>query len=105
MGSRLWPRGCALAERLWSDPEGADVWREAEQRLLEHRRRMAVVRGIQADVVQPEFCRQVWPLSHFLMVTKTNLQKSITLILNFKGQQLEGSTVKLFAKIRVSSGL
>ena len=28
-----------------------------------------------------------------------------TLILNFKGQQLKGSTVKLFAKIRVGSGL
>ena len=73
MGSRLWPRGCALAERLWSDLEGADVWREAEQRLLEHRRRMAVVRGIQADVVQPEFCRQVWPLSHFLMITSAKI--------------------------------
>ena len=30
---------------------------------------------------------------------------SATLILNFKGQQLKGSTVKLFAKIRVGSGL
>ena len=30
---------------------------------------------------------------------------SDTLILNFKGQQLKGSTVKLFAKIRVSKSL
>ena len=58
VGSRLWPRGCALAERLWSEPEGREAWREAEQRLLEQRRRLAVVRGLDADVVQPEFCRQ-----------------------------------------------
>lgn len=58
VGSRLWPRGSALAERLWSEPEGREAWREAEQRLLEQRRRMSVVRGLDADVVQPEFCRQ-----------------------------------------------
>ena len=34
--AKLWPRGCAFAERLWSDPQET-TWREAEQRLLEQR--------------------------------------------------------------------
>jgi hypothetical protein len=42
--------------RLWSDPQDTS-WREAEQRLLEQRRRMAFERGIHADAIQPEFCR------------------------------------------------
>ena len=52
---RLWPRMSAFAERLWSDPD--TTWKKAEARFLEHRQRLTV-RGIAADVVQPEFCRQ-----------------------------------------------
>jgi len=54
---KLWPRGCAFAERLWTDPQETG-WREAEQRLLEHRRRLVHERGLHADAMMPEFCRQ-----------------------------------------------
>ena len=54
--SKLWPRGCAFAERLWTDPQQT-TWREAEQRLLEHRRRLVHERGLHADAMMPEFCR------------------------------------------------
>ena len=46
-----------MAERLWSDPIDTG-WKEAEHRILEQRRRMAIFRNIHADAVQPEFCRQ-----------------------------------------------
>ena len=32
--AKLWPRGCAFAERLWSDPQDT-TWREAEQANIE----------------------------------------------------------------------
>eukprot|EP00095_Tigriopus_kingsejongensis_P003204 maker-scaffold50_size457468-snap-gene-1.13 protein:Tk03204 transcript:maker-scaffold50_size457468-snap-gene-1.13-mRNA-1 annotation:"chitooligosaccharidolytic beta-n-acetylglucosaminidase" len=53
--SRIWPRLSAMAERLWSDP--TTPWQYAEARMLEHRSRL-VERGIKADAIQPEFCRQ-----------------------------------------------
>lgn len=55
--AKLWPRGSALAERLWSDPRGSSAWKSAEQRLLQHRHRMVKIHGIRADAIQPEFCR------------------------------------------------
>ena len=55
----MWPRACAFAERLWTDPQQT-TWREAEQRLLEHRRRLVHERGLHADAMMPEFCRQVY---------------------------------------------
>ena len=55
---KLWPRGCALAERLWSDPKDKDAWKSAEPRILQQRYRMVKILGIRADVIQPEFCRQ-----------------------------------------------
>ena len=57
MEAKVWPRTCAIAERLWSDPIDTN-WKEAESRILEQRRRMAVFRDIHADIIQPEFCRQ-----------------------------------------------
>ena len=55
--TKLWPRGCAFAERLWSDPQDTG-WKEAEDRLLEMRHLMVHERGLHADMPMPEFCRQ-----------------------------------------------
>jgi len=55
--TKLWPRGCAFAERLWSDPQDTS-WKEAEPRLLEMRHLMVHERGLHADAPMPEFCRQ-----------------------------------------------
>ncbi|XP_018025934.1 chitooligosaccharidolytic beta-N-acetylglucosaminidase [Hyalella azteca] len=52
---RFWPRGAALGERLWSDPD--HDWRDAEYRMVNHRQRL-VKRGVQADRLQPEWCHQ-----------------------------------------------
>lgn len=52
---RLWPRAAAMAERLWAEP--AESWRLAEQRMLIHRERL-VQRGLHADALEPEWCRQ-----------------------------------------------
>jgi len=52
---KLWPRASALGERLWSDP--ATNWKQAELRMLDHRARI-VERGLPADALQPEWCRQ-----------------------------------------------
>lgn len=54
---KLWPRSSAFAERLWSDPQSS-TWKDAEQRLLEQRRRLVSERGLQADAIMPEYCRQ-----------------------------------------------
>ncbi len=53
--ARIWPRLSAVAERLWSDPDSG--WRKAEARLLQHRHRL-VQRGVGADAIMPEYCRQ-----------------------------------------------
>ncbi|MCL4133757.1 UNVERIFIED_CONTAM: hypothetical protein GTU68_037765 [Idotea baltica] len=53
--AKLWPRGSALAERLWSNP--SSNYSFAENRILHHRRRL-VQRGLKADRLQPEWCRQ-----------------------------------------------
>ena len=55
--AKLWPRGCAVAERLWADPQDT-TWKDAEQRLLEHRHRLVHARGLYADAIMPEYCRQ-----------------------------------------------
>lgn len=55
LDSRLWPRGCALAERLWSNP--VEDWRFAEARILTQRQRM-LARGISSDLVEPLWCHQ-----------------------------------------------
>jgi len=53
--AKLWPRGAALGERLWSDLSTG--WKEAEYRMVHQRERM-VWRGIAADALQPEWCHQ-----------------------------------------------
>ncbi len=53
--ARIWPRLSAVAERLWSDPR--TTWRDAQRRLLQHRHRLAQ-RGVRADRLMPEYCRQ-----------------------------------------------
>jgi len=52
---KLWPRGSALGERLWADPD--TDWKAAEQRFLAQRWRF-LARGIAADAHQPEWCFQ-----------------------------------------------
>ncbi|CAG7727946.1 unnamed protein product, partial [Allacma fusca] len=58
MEMKLWPRGSALAERLWSNPEKSRT-RFAYPRLINHRERM-VQRGIRADTLLPESCYHTW---------------------------------------------
>ncbi|KAK2724709.1 chitooligosaccharidolytic beta-N-acetylglucosaminidase-like isoform X2 [Artemia franciscana] len=55
LDGKLWPRGSAIAERLWSNPPGK--WRTAEKRLV-HMREVLCLRGIGADPVQPHWCHQ-----------------------------------------------
>lgn len=55
LDARFWPRVSALAERLWSDPKTS--WRDAESRLLVHRESL-VEHGIQAELLQPQWCLQ-----------------------------------------------
>jgi len=56
--STLWPRGAALAERLWTDPIPTPFQADrAENRMAAHRERM-VNRGTRAETFQPEFCFQ-----------------------------------------------
>ena len=55
MENKLWPRGAALAERLWSDPD--TPWQDAEFRMTHHRQRL-VQRNIAADALQPQWCHQ-----------------------------------------------
>jgi hypothetical protein len=52
--SKIYPRAAALAERLWSNPQ--EKWYKAEQRMLQQRWRLTH-RGINADTLQPEWCR------------------------------------------------
>lgn len=55
LDGRLWPRLSAMAERLWLDPQ--TTWRDAEPRMLAHRERL-VENGIQAEMLQPQWCQQ-----------------------------------------------
>lgn len=52
---KLWPRGAAVAERLWTSPETSAY--DAEWRMFHHQRRL-LQRGVACDGVQPEFCYQ-----------------------------------------------
>ncbi len=55
VSQKLWPRSAALAEALWSDPQGG--WYEASPRMLLWRNLM-VDRGIDAEAIQPLWCQQ-----------------------------------------------
>merc|ERR1712137_746356 len=52
--SRVWPRACAVSERLWSQADVTDV-SDATTRLTEHRCRLAR-RGIGASPIVPDYC-------------------------------------------------
>jgi len=54
-----WPRGAALAERLWTDPIMTHEFQaeDAKPRMAVHRQRM-VERGTRAETFQPEYCNQ-----------------------------------------------
>ncbi|RZF41892.1 hypothetical protein LSTR_LSTR005660 [Laodelphax striatellus] len=55
LDGRVWPRLAALAERLWTNP--STPWQEAEYRLLHQRERLVKMK-IEAEALQPEWCRQ-----------------------------------------------
>jgi hexosaminidase len=52
--SRVWPRACAIGERLWS-PQTVNSYQAAQPRLVEQRCRIAR-RGIGAGPIIPDFC-------------------------------------------------
>ncbi|XP_050316391.1 chitooligosaccharidolytic beta-N-acetylglucosaminidase-like isoform X2 [Anthonomus grandis grandis] len=53
--NKVWPRAAAYAETLWTEPTGD--YSEAEERMLIHRDRLVKL-GIDADEIQPEWCRR-----------------------------------------------
>ncbi|XP_021948017.1 chitooligosaccharidolytic beta-N-acetylglucosaminidase isoform X1 [Folsomia candida] len=60
MDMKMWPRGAAYAERLWSNPPSRlNVTQLAYPRLI-HQRERLVQRGIHADTLLPEACRYIW---------------------------------------------
>mmetsp|Transcript_2060 Transcript_2060/g.2516 ORF Transcript_2060/g.2516 Transcript_2060/m.2516 type:complete len:88 (+) Transcript_2060:986-1249(+) len=52
--SRVWPRACAVSERLWSPQDVVDQT-DATTRLTEHRCRIAR-RGVGASPIVPDYC-------------------------------------------------
>jgi len=52
---KIWPRGAAMAERLWAEP--LTDWSKAEYRMVHNTLRM-LSRGINTDSLQPEWCHQ-----------------------------------------------
>lgn len=59
LDARLWPRASAMAEALWSgnrDGSGRKRYAEATDRLMDWRQQM-VGRGINAEPMQPRWCR------------------------------------------------
>ncbi|KAK8737037.1 hypothetical protein OTU49_004769 [Cherax quadricarinatus] len=55
LDAKVWPRGAALAERLWSNP--LTDWSEAEHRFI-HQRQRLLQRGVLPERIQPEWCHQ-----------------------------------------------
>ncbi|KAL7647859.1 UNVERIFIED_CONTAM: hypothetical protein RMT77_001468 [Armadillidium vulgare] len=56
LDAKLWPRASALSERLWTNPQIGN-FSLAENRIVQHRHRL-VQRGLGAERLKPEFCRQ-----------------------------------------------
>ena len=52
---RIWPRACAMAERLWSPKDLRDV-EEASLRLIKHRCRLVKNTGVQAGPIWAGYC-------------------------------------------------
>jgi hexosaminidase len=49
--TRIWPRACATAERLWSDATLRDV--DAAEERIEHQRCRMARRGVRAGPIRP----------------------------------------------------
>ncbi|KDO22466.1 hypothetical protein SPRG_12747 [Saprolegnia parasitica CBS 223.65] len=56
MDAKIWPRAAAAAERWWTNPRNATTWKDAIDRLRIQRDRL-VEMGLQADAIQPHWCR------------------------------------------------
>ena len=55
---KVWPRSAALAEALWTGPEGTkEGWYAADPRMQQWRN-VLVQRGIPAEALQPQWCQQ-----------------------------------------------
>eukprot|EP01027_Heterolobosea_sp_BB2_P025498 GEZU01039131.1.p1 GENE.GEZU01039131.1~~GEZU01039131.1.p1 ORF type:complete len:588 (+),score=189.24 GEZU01039131.1:30-1766(+) len=61
--SRVWPRACAVAERLWSEAQFND-YNEALPRLIAHRCSM-VRRGVGAGPLAPDYCDAVYSVNNW----------------------------------------
>lgn len=82
--ARLWPRGSAVAERLWSDSKFNDI-EEAKYRLDEQRCRM-LRRGIDAQPILNGYCGDYeaffensllnHPLFNYFNEKNTNIQEN-----------------------------
>lgn len=61
LDTRLWPRGAAFAERVWSDPQldinTFSIPEDVYTRLSTHRERL-VSRGLNAEAIWPNWCSQ-----------------------------------------------
>ena len=58
LDQKVWPRSAALAEALWSGPEGTrGGWYAADPRMQQWRN-LLVRRGISAEALQPQWCQQ-----------------------------------------------
>jgi hexosaminidase len=59
LSQKLWPRGAALAESLWSynPTTRSNTWYDADPRMQQWRNTL-VKRGINAEPLQPQWCQQ-----------------------------------------------
>ena len=57
MDVKLWPRGAAAAERLWTNPK--DHRKDDVYARLNHHTKRLKARGVRCSTIQPESCLQM----------------------------------------------